>query len=402
MMRRMMIALLAFMIGNASATPFRVLVFPHQGPHPIPQGRETDISQVTLTSTRACNEYPAKLDTNHVWSKDGGLIQSSKSFYLSARRLRKQLRYNEADAFYFECSDPVKVTRESGMRAYSYEGNFVALIDPNDEGSVQLVNLIEPEKYVRGVVSSEVGSHWPSEALKAQAVAARTYAWWTVMNSRSSPEKSLYDFDDTVQYQAYLGTDGRSTAVDAAVTDTSRQVAKYAGKVIKAYFSADSGGRTEASENVFGDALPYCISKEELYNISKTTTAWERKLTLAEIGAAFSQTVKSVEVLPADVDESGRAKWVTLTASDGRSNRISGVVFRQALKLRSTLFGLKESQSPGSKSIVISGKGYGHGVGMAQIGAREYALQLGWTFDQILKFYYTDVTLESVTDEYTE
>jgi len=404
-MRLMLAFFLAFFINSASASPFKVLVFPHHGNYPIPQGRETVISKVSVTSPENCSEYAAILNEKHEWEKSGEILSAAKSFSLTTQTIQKfkpaKRLTDDVTALYFECTSPFKVVRESSLASYSYDGNFVAIIDqPNQK--IEIVNLIEPEKYVQGVVPAEVGNEWPEEALKAQAIAARTFSWWTVLNSRTTLLNSTYDLDDTVEYQAYLGTSNHTVLTDNAVSSTANQVMKYDGKVIRAFFSADSGGKTESSENAFGVALPYCVSKTELYDVTKTTTSWTDKISLADIGKAFSQTVRSLEVSAADIDESGRASKVTLTTADGKTIKVSGPIFRQALKLRSTLFQLSLAQENGQEFALITGKGYGHGVGLAQVGAKQYALQMAWTFDQILKFYYTGITLESVNNEYFE
>ncbi len=379
----------ALILETVSASPFRVLVFPHHGAYVTPQGREAIVSKVKVSSTEVCHQYPAQLNSHHEWEKAGNLIDSQKMFLLSAAMNRN---------FYFECAKPFTVHRDSNLASYSYEGNFVAMLDARS-GMVQIINLIDPEKYIQGVVPAEVGNQWPMEALKAQAVAARTYAWWTVLNERAN-SGVYYDLNDTVQYQAYLGTSNHTVATDGAVSGTSGQVMRYQGKIIKAYFSADSGGKTESAKNVFGQDLPYCVSKDELYDLSNTKTIWEAVTTLSDLGVVFSQRIQSIEVDENDVNESGRVDQVTVITVLQRKIKIPGPVFRKMMRLRSTFFELK--MIPGTEMVKITGKGYGHGVGMAQIGAKEYALRLGWTFDQIVKFYYTGITLDAITNAYFE
>jgi stage II sporulation protein D len=385
----------SIILETVSASPFRVLVFPHQGSYPIPQGKESIVSKVSITSEEVCHRYQAVLNSNQEWEKSGNLIESKKNYLLSTSLIGK-------NSFYFECSKPFKVIRDAKLEAYSYEGNFVASVDSvGATAAVQIINLVEPEQYIQGVVPSEVGNNWPAEALKSQAVAARTFAWWTVLNQRSFA-KTNFDLNDTVEYQAFLGVSKKTTLTDEAVNATAHQVMKYQGRVIKSYFSADSGGTTESALGAFGQDLPYCVSKVELYDVSKTKTAWEIKLSLNEIRLKINNSIKSLEVLPGDLDESGRVSLVTFTLLNGKKAQLSGVAFRRALKLRSTLFSLKTETIKNQDFITISGKGFGHGVGMAQIGAREYANQLGWNFDQILKFYYSGITLEAISNEYFE
>lgn len=400
-----MVALfLSLILETASASPFRVLVFPHLGQYPVPQGKESVVSRVKISSEEVCDQYVAQLNANQEWEKSGNLITSSKTYSLNNPSLRRQAKNlsTDVEAFYYECSKPFKVWRESTLESYSYEGSFVAVFDRSGKNkAIHVVNLIEPEKYLQGVVPTEVGSDWPKEALKAQAVAARTYAWWTVLDGRTQAG-SIYDLDDTVQYQAYTGISKRTDATDEAVSETANQTMKYDGKVIKAYFSADSGGKTESAKNRFGQDLPYCQSKTELYDLSKTTTDWTITLSLNEVGTALGLKVKSISVAAEDINESGRVDQLIVLTSNNQKVIVPSLKFRQALKLRSALFQLSSSAVNGVEMLQIKGKGYGHGVGMAQIGAREYANQLSWTFDQILKFYYTGITIEPVTNEYFE
>ncbi len=401
-----MVALFYFMmmIQSTLAEPFRVLVFPHQGIYPSPQGKESITSKVTVVSEQKCTQYQAFLDSNHQWNMKGDPLSTSDQFHFSKSLFSRFNRFFHrfGNAYYVSCPKPFKVIREKNLESFTYEGDFVVVLNLNSiNNPIQIINIVDSESYVRGVVPSEVGSGWPQEALKSQAVAARTYAWWTVQNARMS-NPDLFDLDDTIGYQAYLGISRRTADTDAAVNQTSHLVLKYNGQVIKAYFSADSGGRTESGKNVFGDDLPYCVSKSELYDVSKTTTDWEKKVSFTDINAAYYTQVKTVQIENSDRNESGRVNFVTLVTTQGKTIKIPGVMFRRNFKLRSTLFDVASTYENGQMRLKITGRGYGHGVGMAQIGAKEYATQLGWTFDQIVKFYYTGVTLEPINHDYAE
>ncbi len=397
-MQCMLALFLAIFLDSASASPFKVLVFPHRGTYSIPQGRESVVSKVKVTSDELCHQYLAQLNAKQEWEKVGDLIDSQNTFLLSSSSLQKKMKTiaNPTNAFYYECTSPFKVHRDANLKAYAYAGNFVVKIDSNNPNKmIQIINIVDSEKYIQGVVPSEVGSVWPLEALKAQAVAARTFAWWTVLNEKKNDLG--YDLNDTVEYQVYLGITNETLATNDAVTQTANQVMKYNGKVIKAYFSADSGGKTESSQDAFNQYLPYCVSKTELYDLSKTKTNWSVNYTLDEIGIALGKTIKGVEVQSVDINKSGRVDEVTLITNDGEKVKVLGPAFRLALKLRSTMFELKTLMIDGKEVVQITGKGFGHGVGMAQVGAKEYALQLGWSFVEILKFYYTGITLEEHT-----
>ncbi len=397
----MLALLLLMLLQTEQSAPFRVQVFPHWGKFPVPQGRETVVNRVLVTSEGNCSQYLANQNEKNQWIPQGNPILTAQRFPLSNTRLYRMARYffHTGQAFYFKCEKPFKVNRERNLESHSYEGDFVAIYDGSEKGKpVRIINIVDPESYLKGVVPSEVSSSWPMEALKAQAVAARSYAWWQVLRARMTPG-SIYDLDDTIGFQAYLGNSKRSGSTDSAVDQTSRQVMKFQGKIIKAYFSADSGGTTEASKNVFNEDLPYLVSKSEVYDISKTKTFWTKAFTPAGVDSAFGASVVRLEVRPEDRNESGRVSFLTVYDREGRVTKVPGTRVRSLLKLRSTLFDLSTDSSG---NVTFSGKGYGHGVGMAQIGAREYASQFGWSFDQILNFYYTGITLESVTEPYAE
>jgi SpoIID/LytB domain protein len=402
---RCMVALLLMMLFQSGGTlPFRVQVFPHWGDLPVPQGRESVVSKVVVTSEGNCSQYLAAQTDQNQWIPQGNPILTSQRFPLSNTRLYRMARYffHSGKAFYFKCEKPFRVNREKNLESYTYEGDFVAVFDVTEKGKpVRIINIIDPESYLKGVVPSEVSSSWPMETLKAQAVAARSYAWWQVLKARLNPN-SIYDLDDTIGYQAYLGLTRRTIPTDQAVDLTARTVMRYQGKVIKAYFSADSGGVSESAANVFGEDLPYCKSKKEEYDLTKTKTYWQKTMTLTEISQSLGGSVRSMEVLQGDRNESGRVKFLTVYFENGQVDKVPGTRIRRLFKLRSTLFVVRPIQSSEVESFQLEGRGFGHGVGMAQIGAREYASQLGWTFDQILKFYYDGITLEPIYEQYSE
>lgn len=368
----------------SSIKRFRVLVFPHFGAYSTPQGREASDATVKIISTETCDAYSANLDSNQEWQKSGEVLESVSSISLKASKTN--------EAIYYECKAPFTVQRIAPLKSYVYAGDFVAV--KNSTG-VQIVNLIDAEDYIKGVVPSEVLFSWPMETLKAQAVAARTYAWWSVVNARK--KVADYDMDDTVKYQAYLGTGVRNEATDTATDQTSRQVLKHQGEIIKAYFSADSGGFTESAKATFDEDLGYCQAKAELYDVTQTKTAWTKAFDAATlksklVGAGLipsAVVIKQASVDAKSRNSSGRVDQLSVLGTNGKTYLVNGAKFRYATGIRSTFFEVKNEGG----QITLTGKGYGHGVGMAQIGALEYVRQLNWTYDQVLKFYYTDTVL---------
>lgn len=376
---------------------FRVLVFPHFGSYSIPQGREASASTVKITSTQPCDVYPALMDADDNWIKNGEKISSLSEINLSAAQLSKfrremKLSAEESEAFYYSCPAPFKVHRAEPLKSYEYAGDFVAYVEKR---RVHVVNIVDPDTYLKGVIPSEIPAGWHLEVLKAQAVAARTYAWWSVKTARSKP--ASYDMDDTVSYQAYSGTTNRDPNTDMASDQTLGLIMKFGGEPIKAYFSADAGGYTESAKNYFEAELPYCISKKELYDSSKTTkpTEWEATFTLASlqsklVGTLLPHGIKISSIKVSEKSASGRAVRLAITTTAKKIYTVTGPDFRYQTKLRSNFFDIDVQGT----NYTFKGKGFGHGVGMAQVGAMEHQKQLGWTYDQILNFYYSDVTLE--------
>ena len=378
-----------FLSSPTQVKNFRVLVFPHFGPYSVPEGRESSANQVLITSEQACELYIAHLDANLEWVKQGQKIRSDAEIHLiqgASQAAQERL--------YYHCEKPFTIHRALPLASISYAGDFVVL---KDEKSLSVINVVDPEIYIKGVIPSEVETSWPVEVLKAQAVAARTYSWWTALNARK--DITDYDMDDTVFYQAYQGMLKRTAISDQAVEETKSILLRYQGEVIKAYFSDDTGGYSEDSAAAFNEELPYCKAKKEIYDLSQVKSDWTKSISWVDLSTQLILAkvipegvgIQSVRVLDADRTVSGRADQVTVQASGGQIYKIKGPAFRLATKLRSSLFHV--SLSADGKSAVFVGKGWGHGVGMAQEGALQYSKQLNWSFEQILKFYYSGVTL---------
>jgi stage II sporulation protein D len=306
-----------------------------------------------------------------------------------------------------ECSAPTTIVREAGLPSLTYTGSFILerSQDPSLPEHLEVIEHVELEDYVTGVVPSEMPIAWPAEALKAQAVAARTYALWEQGETARTQPEADYDFDDTVQYQAYYGIPDPSdlTAAEAATQGTKGNVLVTSdGLPIKAYFHADSGGHTEDAQVAFpgSPAEGYCLGKPEVYDPSEAPPAWSVAIALTDAGSKLSAAglipakaaLASLEVDETSRSGSGRATVLLGTLADGTQFAVRADDARHTLGLRSTLFTLLSTTS----GLEFNGRGYGHGVGMSQWGANLLAKQKGWTFEQILDFYYTNVTLTAL------
>jgi len=258
---------------------------------------------------------------------------------------------------------------------HHYRGDIVVL------PGLSLVNSLPLEDYLKGVLKPEIGESAPVEALKAQAVAARTY---TVRNLGKMSIVSA-DMDDTTRTQSYLGADGETPAIDQAVDDTSGEVLLYNGTLIDAVYSTDCGGMTA----VGSPDEPYLTSVSDPECAAEppwvlTLTADDASTLLANSGFPGTGEVKIAIV---QTDSSGRVTELKISQGD-QSELVTGTQFRKLIgydKLKSTLFKVSEA---GDGSLQIVGQGWGHGLGLCQRGAI-YLAQHSSLYADILRHYYT-------------
>lgn len=306
-----------------------------------------------------------------------------------------------------------------------YRGYITLVLNAN---GILIINNVGHDKYLYGVVGREMSEGFPIEALKAQAVAARNYA--VVNKKRHSSEG--FDLCNGVHCQAYGGVSAEGESVCRAVDETAGKVLLYKGSVVECYYFSSDGGHTENSENVWVAELGYLKGKSDPYenayeipnyNWSVTFTAEQIENTLAQRGIKIG---KITDVNITEYSENGYAKKMVITGTDGEKEYSKDNI-RAALpnQLRSNLFSLTKGgeealatvlTANGKKEITVSkstvlsvdgktvigggtngeytfvGKGYGHGVGMSQYGAKGMA-EKGFTYIDILKFYYTDTEI---------
>jgi stage II sporulation protein D len=271
----------------------------------------------------------------------------------------------------------------------SYRGAIVLRVE---DGKLIAVNRLAIEQYLYGVLPREVPHDWPLEALKAQAVAARTYAYSQIARASGQP----YDVEDTVMSQVYGGASAEQPQTTRAVDETRSEVARHHGQIIVAYFHSHSGGRTEDPAFVWGARLPYLKSRDDPYSMASGPMAWTAAFAMSEIHGKLAPLfphVGKVTDLQVVRKNGSRAEWIRVVGTK-RSAELSANRLRLALgpaKLKSTAFQMKRS----GKSIRFQGRGYGHGVGMSQWGAMAMA-QKGIGYRDILSFYYQGVSIDRV------
>lgn len=272
------------------------------------------------------------------------------------------------------------------------------LLTPSSNG-LTAVNYVDMEEYLYSVVASEMPASWNLEALKAQAVAARSYA----LNKQQKTASGLYDVQDTTASQVYKGVAAETESTREAVRSTDSQVLTYGGKVIEAVFHSSSGGHTENSENVWSSALPYLRGVPD-FDQNAPVFQWSQQFSepqlRSKLAAQFGQDIYNlgniVAIAPAVSSPHGRLKTLSVQGDRG-SRTLNATQVRQALGLRSTLFTASPTGAgkASSSSFVFQGRGFGHGIGMSQYGAKGMAEQ-GNSYKQILGHYYSNAALSEM------
>jgi len=273
-----------------------------------------------------------------------------------------------------------------------YRG-FITLLKKQ---GMTVVNNVPVEDYLYGVVPKEMPPSWSAEALRAQSVAARTFA----LKNRKRHMAEGFDLCNTAHCQVYEGMSAETRATTEAVNSTRGEVLFYKGAVIDALFHTDSGGMTEFSEHVWGSPVPYLRAVKELRT---QTQPWSRTVSMAsfvqkiEAGGKSLGTLKEIRLSPltigkgsADRTPSGRVRMAEFVGTKGRIS-LSGNDLRSMFSLPSTLFDIRA----GRTEVVFSGYGSGHGLGLSQWGAKALA-DSGKGYKDILLYYYSGVTLEKL------
>ncbi len=280
-----------------------------------------------------------------------------------------------------------------------YRGTLTVRRDP--DGALRVINTVALEPYLYGVIPAEIGTKVPAEAMKAQAVAARTYA----LKNRGKCAKEGFDLDDTTRCEGYLGVDGETAASNAAVDATRGQVLTWQGTLIDAPYSTDSGGMTACDTN--GDcpylqAVKDCDVRGEDYAADGKYHTWSKSFTSTQIGSLLGRdprsTVTGFASLTVDgLDASGRITTATVWGAGGASKTITGPQMRQILGydvLRSTRLTLTRTAAG---EYQFDGRGWGHGLGMSQDGAVSMAgSPYRKSYQEILKHYYVGTQLAAL------
>lgn len=275
---------------------------------------------------------------------------------------------------------------------FNYNENQIVRVKREKTGKIERIPF---EVYIRGVLSGEMPTSFHIEALKAQAIAARSY----VLKKMEQNINKEYDVVDTVSNQVYMSDNelkekwkndyvNKMNKITTAVMETTGEYLSYNGSVAEAFFFSTSTGKTENCEEVFSQTIPYLKSVD---------SQWD-----ADVSPVFSEDNtfplnEFYQLLNLKYQSKLKVE-VTKTTSTGRIKelKINGTLFSastvyQKLKLRSTFFEISQNGT----TVKVTTKGYGHGVGMSQYGAEGMAKK-GYKYDQIVKHYYQGVEIKKI------
>ena len=318
---------------------------------------------------------------------------------------RTSLFFDKNEQKIYDLKNKVKLVVKSsdgrgiwvGQKRYSGILNLLVL-----DSEILVINILGIEKYLSSVVGSEMPAKWPLEALKAQAIASRTYA----LQQKGNP---IYDIDSTQKNQVYNGLESRTYKTARAVRSTRSLVLTYKNKLINALFHSSSGGMTENSQDVWKNEYPYLSSVRD-FDRNNPKLQWKKKFSSGELQKLFPEIggIKKIEIL--NITNTGRVKNVKIFGKYA-SDQISGVDIRKRMNLKSTFVRFKfvedkkyisdnyNSNIPFEKTLIVFGQGSGHGVGMSQWGAR-YMASKGQKAERILKHFYRGVRIKPFSKNY--
>ncbi|MDD5772730.1 MAG: SpoIID/LytB domain-containing protein [bacterium] len=261
-----------------------------------------------------------------------------------------------------------------------------------EEDNLLAINEVPLEEYLFSVVGGEIYPSWPEEVLKAQAVAARTYALFQYGKNKDK----TYQLESSVDSQRYIGIAGENKNITKAVLETEGLVMTYHNGLIQAFFHSTCGGKTEDVSSLWpGNNLPYLESKICSFCRDAENYNWQFSITRSDLEKIlltdenFKGKLNSFKVTA--LTRTGRVSELTFRTSEG-DKKMNVSDFRRWIgqdKIKSTFFKIDIKKD----TFIFTGHGSGHGVGLCQEGAKTLALKKN-RYDKILKFYYPGVKIE--------
>lgn len=290
----------------------------------------------------------------------------------------------------------VEPRAESSLRVNDshFRGMLVII---NNGATLTVVNFVELEQYIKGVLRHEISDKWPLAVMQAQAVATRTYALYSMEQYAARD----YDVTNDVYSQVYGGKGSERYVTNLAVNKTQGEVLTYNGKIFPAFFHSNSGGVIEDAAELWDIALPPLKGGfASPYSVDAPHYNWRRNYRLKDIQDLLNKkgypmgAIKNIRVK--EVNSSKRVRKLEIEDRNGKILLIEGKVFRDIIGpnvLKSNMYEVKMR----GYYVDFIGHGWGHGVGMCQWGAYNMARQ-DFSYKQILQFYYPGAKLQRFTD----
>ena len=265
-----------------------------------------------------------------------------------------------------------------------YRGGFGAF--PMGESLLNVINYVNIEDYVKGVIPYEMSSYWPYEALRAQSVCARTYAIY----NRDAYIEYGFDLTADTESQVYRGTQDADTTTDAAVDSTAGQYVRYKGEICDIYYFASDGGATEDGQNVFDLDLPYLAGKTDPFEqaVDYSMRSWYAYRSGSDLSwrlARNGQSIDTVTELRPEYSVNGNVIAMTYVDAAGNELRLEGRDCYAFIGLNNCRFSVTQSDG----EFEFYGSGWGHNCGMSQWGANAMASVYGYDYEDIIRFYFS-------------
>ncbi len=281
------------------------------------------------------------------------------------------------------------------------EGDFIYLNNRPYRGDIEIVDggkgldvidQLHLETYVAGIINNEISSRWPEDAIKSQAIIARTYALYQMRKKSDAP----YDIEGSVMGQVYNGAGAEDPAAFRAVNETRGEILTYGGEPALTVYHSNAGGMTESAKDIWFHYYPYLLSVPSPYDSEAPNFYWEFTLaadTLKDLLESAGYAIGRPEaVYPENVNASGRVITLVIKDRFDRIVKISGEDLRKIIgysTLKSAIFEVTLKRG----LLDFKGRGSGHGVGLSQWGAKGMA-EKGYSYREILEHYYPGTVIE--------
>lgn len=290
--------------------------------------------------------------------------------------------YGLFNSLHLEATDTACILclNPEGCKQRTYEGNLE--VTPMKGGKLQIINIVNFETYIAGVVQSEIyGTQ--SDIFRIQAIISRT---WAMRNMKKHAAEG-YNFCDYVHCQAYQNRCIRPDIMMGAIQSSGETLVDSIGNLIETPFHSNSGGQTCNSEDVWKAALPYLRSVQDTFSFHMRQSDWIKTISIDRWLSYFAKQHKI------DISDSAMLDSLLHFTQESRRARLLGIPLtrvRTDFQLKSTFFSVTVDSV--TRSVILHGHGYGHGVGLSQEGTIRM-VGLGYSYDSILRHYYTGAVI---------